>query len=110
MSQRERPLSPFMIGPYYRPQITSVMSILHRITGVVLSVGAFFLTAWLAAVSLGPDAYVVFSAYAGSFVGKVIWAGVAFSLMYHLFNGLRHWLGTWVTASAWPACIEVAGS
>lgn len=42
MSQRERPLSPFMIGPYYRPQITSVMSILHRITGVVLSVGAFF--------------------------------------------------------------------
>lgn len=90
MSQRERPLSPFMIGPYYRPQITSVMSILHRITGVVLSIGAFFLTAWLAAVSLGPDAYAFFSAYASSIVGKVIWAGVSFSLMYHLFNGLRH--------------------
>ena len=90
MTQRERPLSPFMIGPYYRPQITSVMSILHRITGIVLSAGAFLLTAWLVAVMLGPEAYARFAACANSLLGRVVLAGLVFSLVYHLLNGLRH--------------------
>ena len=90
MTQRERPLSPFMIGPYYRPQITSVMSILHRITGVVLSLGAFVLTAWLVAVMLGPEAYAKFAECAGSLFGRILLAGLVFSLVYHLLNGIRH--------------------
>lgn len=90
MSQRERPLSPFMLGQYYRFQITSAMSFLHRITGMVLSVGAFLLTLWLVAVAAGPEAYARFAACAVSPLGKVVLAGIAFSLIYHLLNGLRH--------------------
>lgn len=51
---RSRPLSPFMIGPYYRPQLTSMLSILHRLTGVGLSAGALLLVGWLAALAAGP--------------------------------------------------------
>ena len=59
MKQKQRPLSPFMIGPYYKPQLTSLMSITHRATGVFLSVvGAPLLLWWLIAVSSGPDAYM----------------------------------------------------
>jgi succinate dehydrogenase / fumarate reductase cytochrome b subunit len=90
MSQRERPLSPFMLGQYYRFQITSVMSFLHRVTGIVLSVGAFLLTLWLVAVASGPEAYAMFAGYAGSACGKIVLAGISFSLIYHLLNGLRH--------------------
>lgn len=90
MSQRERPLSPFMLGQYYRFQITSAMSFLHRLTGVVLSVGAFILTLWLVAVAAGPEAYAKFAGYAASPLGKVVLAGIGFSLIYHLLNGIRH--------------------
>lgn len=90
MSQRERPLSPFMIGPYYRPQITTVMSFLHRMTGVVLSVGAFVLVAWLVAVMRGPEAYAAFAACADSILGRIALAGLVFSLVYHFLNGIRH--------------------
>ena len=90
MSQRERPLSPFMIGPYYRPQITTVMSFLHRVTGVVLSVGAFILVAWLVAVMRGPEAYAAFATCANSILGRIALAGLVFSLVYHFLNGIRH--------------------
>ena len=48
----QRPLSPFMLGSYYRPQLTSVLSILHRITGLILCLGAVALVAWVAALTL----------------------------------------------------------
>lgn len=92
MTQRERPLSPFMLGPYYRWQITSAMSFVHRATGVVLSLGAFLLTAWLVAVMLGPEAYAGFAACMDSIPGRIALAGLSFSLIYHLLNGLRHLL------------------
>jgi len=53
MSANKRPLSPFMIGPYYRPQMTSVLSITHRATGAGLVVGTLLLVYWLAAAALG---------------------------------------------------------
>ena len=90
MTQRERPLSPFMLGTYYRFQITSAMSLIHRVTGVVLSVGAFLLTAWLVAIMMGPEAYAKFAACANSVCGRIALAGLVFSLIYHLLNGLRH--------------------
>ena len=50
----QRPLSPHL--QIYRPQITSVLSIMHRITGILLSLGALLLVAWVAATAAGPDA------------------------------------------------------
>ena len=58
MKAEQRPLSPFMIGPYYKPQLTSLMSITHRASGVFLSVvGAPLLLWWIVAMSSGPEAY-----------------------------------------------------
>ena len=57
MENRERPLSPFMLGQTYRFQITSLMSILHRITGISLALGGISLVWWLMAIALGGDAH-----------------------------------------------------
>ena len=62
MATPKRPLSPFMLGPYYRPQLTSVMSLAHRATGVALAVGALVLAAWLVAAAGSAEAYAAFSA------------------------------------------------
>jgi succinate dehydrogenase / fumarate reductase cytochrome b subunit len=86
----QRPLSPFMLGSYYRPQLTSVLSILHRITGLILCLGAVALIAWVAALSSGPDAYAVFQSFAQGVAGKVLAVASVFSLSYHLGNGVRH--------------------
>lgn len=88
MTQRERPLSPHL--QVYRFQITMTMSILHRITGVVLSVAAFGVVWWLLAVASGPEAYATFMACASSPLGLVIVAGALFCAVYHFFNGIRH--------------------
>lgn len=92
MPNRERPLSPFMLGTLYRPQITSVMSILHRISGIVLSFGAFVFAWWLLAVAQGGDAYATAAECLASPFGKLALFGFSFALMYHLLNGIRHLL------------------
>lgn len=89
---KPRPLSPFMIGPYYRPQITSVLSITHRITGLLLSAGALMLAWWLVATASGPDDYRRFVAIAGGPLGKLVALGLIFSLSFHFANGIRHLL------------------
>lgn len=91
MSSRERPLSPFMIGPYYRPQLTSMLSILHRITGVVLTVlGVPLMLWWLVALGQGAEAFAAMQACLGGVLGRLALLAVNFSLSYHLFNGIRH--------------------
>lgn len=91
MKSKQRPLSPFMIGPYYRPQMTSVMSISHRATGVLLSVlGAPLLLWWLIAVSQGPESYEVMTTFLHNPVGKLLLLVCLFSLNFHLLNGIRH--------------------
>lgn len=92
MATRERPVSPFMIGPYYRPQLTSVLSILHRATGVFLALGAFAFAAALLAVAGGEAGFEMLQAWAGSPLGVLFLAAIAFSLAYHFFNGVRHLL------------------
>lgn len=92
MAAPQRPLSPFMIGPYYRPQITSVLSLTHRATGVVLAIGAFMLAAWLLAVAGGSDGFACFTDYAGSPIGRVGLSLFAIALVYHFLNGIRHLL------------------
>lgn len=89
---KPRPLSPFMIGPYYRPQLTSMLSITHRATGVALCAGALLLVWWMAAVAAGPDAYETFLRYARGGVGAIVMVGLVFSLVFHALNGIRHLL------------------
>jgi succinate dehydrogenase / fumarate reductase cytochrome b subunit len=81
-----------MIGPYYKPQITSMMSIAHRGTGVVNALGALLVAWWLVALAAGEAAYAQFAAVAGSLPGKVALFGFCATLVYHLLNGVRHLL------------------
>ena len=88
MSEAGRPLSPHL--SIYRPQITSVLSILHRITGVGLGAGALALAAWLGAAAAGPEAFACAQAVAGSALGQLLLFGWTWALLYHLCNGIRH--------------------
>lgn len=84
----ERPLSPHL--QVYKPQITSAMSIFHRITGVALSVGTLVLTYWLISLACGTDAYDCFREIAGSIFGQILLIGWSWALFFHLCTGLRH--------------------
>ncbi|MDE0058186.1 MAG: succinate dehydrogenase, cytochrome b556 subunit [Defluviicoccus sp.] len=88
MSNRDRPLSPHL--QVYRPQITSVLSIAHRASGVVLAAGLVLLLWWLAAAASGGDAFATVQEAAGSFLGRLFLFGWTFALFYHLCNGIRH--------------------
>lgn len=88
MASTERPLSPHI--QIYRPQITSVLSILHRITGVALTAGTVFLTWWLVAAAYGPEEFTRAQSFLGSWFGHLMLWGFTFALFYHLGNGLRH--------------------
>lgn len=92
---RARPLSPHL--QIYRPQITSVLSITHRFTGLALAGGALLLTCWLCAGALGPGAFAAAQAVMGSWFGRLVLFGLTFSLFYHLANGVRHlaWDAGW---------------
>lgn len=90
MKPGTRPLSPFMIGPYYRPQLTSMLSIIHRGTGVLLTIGTLMLAYWLVALASGPDAYAAAQRFIGSWFGRLCLFGWSAALFYHLCNGIRH--------------------
>lgn len=83
-----RPLSPHL--QIYRPQLTSVLSILHRITGVALAVGTILLVYWLIAAASGPEAFVAANGIIGSWIGLILLFGWTFALFFHLANGIRH--------------------
>lgn len=87
----QRPISPYMLGPYYRFQLTSLLSITSRITGVILTVGTAPLAiAWLVSLALGPEAFAGMRGFLGSWLGQLLLFGSLFSIVYHLLNGLRH--------------------
>ena len=88
MATANRPLSPHL--QIYKPQLTSVLSITHRGTGVFLSIGALFLACWLLAVAWGPEAYALLQEYLQAWYGQVLLYAWLFSLYYHLCNGIRH--------------------
>ncbi len=83
-----RPLSPHL--QVYNPQITSVLSILHRMTGVALAFGSILLIYWLSAAAYGPDAFATAQAVMGSWFGRLVLFGLTFALFYHFGNGIRH--------------------
>ena len=90
MSIRPRPLSPHL--QVYRWQMTSVLSILHRGTGLLLVLGTVMIAFWVIALALGHNAFTSYQAWLGSLLGKLLLVGWSFSLFYHCANGIRHLL------------------
>ena len=87
---QSRPLSPHL--QIYKPQLTSILSIMHRLTGVALTCGAFFLVYWLYHVAEGEMHYLELQQVMISPLGRVFLISWSFALFYHLLNGIRHLL------------------
>jgi succinate dehydrogenase / fumarate reductase cytochrome b subunit len=83
-----RPLSPHL--SIYRPMLTMMMSIAHRITGAGLYVATLLLAWWLLAAAAGPNGYARFQWFSGSLIGQLVLIGCVFALLHHLFGGVRH--------------------
>ena len=88
MASENRPLSPHL--QVYKPQLTSVMSIMHRATGIALAVGTLLLVCWLIAAATGESAFNDVQAFNASWIGKLLLFGWSYALFYHLCNGIRH--------------------
>jgi succinate dehydrogenase / fumarate reductase, cytochrome b subunit len=88
MAVRKRPVSPHL--QIYRPQITSVLSISHRFTGVLLSAGFLLAVYWLVALASGDDAYAGAVAFLSAWPVRVVLFLGSFAFFFHLANGLRH--------------------
>jgi succinate dehydrogenase cytochrome b subunit len=101
----QRPLSPYWI---YRWQITMWLSSLHRITGLLLSAGAFALAVWLIAIASGPRSYASVQQVFASGGFKVLLVGWTFCFFLHLANGVRH-LAWDVGAGFDPKTIRASG-
>jgi len=85
---KERPISPHL--QVYKPQITSVLSIFHRMTGVALTFGLILLVAWIFTLSLGEEYFEYFSLFIKSWFGLLILFSFTFALNYHFCNGMRN--------------------
>lgn len=87
-THRQRPLSPNI--QIYRPQLTSVLSIANRMTGIALGIYAVALVVWLVSVAAGPAAYATVQSFIGSWLGQILLLGCTFSFFLHLCGGIRH--------------------
>jgi len=109
----ERPLSPHL--GIYKPKITMVMSILHRVTGAALYCGTVLLVWWLLAAAMGPNAYATFQSFVGTIIGRLILFGYTWALIHHALGGIRHLI--WDTGNGfgpaereWLARATIIGS
>ena len=84
----ERPLSPHL--QIYRPQLTSITSILTRITGNGLIVGTALAIWWLLAAAMSPEAFALADGVVTSWFGDLVFTASAWALWYHYLAGLRH--------------------
>jgi succinate dehydrogenase / fumarate reductase, cytochrome b subunit len=108
-----RPLSPHL--QIYKPMLTMMMSIVHRITGIGLYAGMLFLAWWLLAAASGPNGYAKFEWFAGSIIGRLILFGYTWALIHHMLGGVRHLI--WDTGHGfgpnereWLAAANLIGS
>lgn len=85
-----QPLSPHL--QIYRPLVTMMMSIMHRITGVGLYLGMAFFTYWIVALASGPDVFATAQSFYGSAFGLLILFGFTWALMHHMLGGIRHFI------------------
>lgn len=88
VNRGNRPLSPHL--QIYRPQITSTLSILHRLTGIGMAVAAALVVWWLVSAAISPQYFATADAVLTSWVGIVVLIGALWALWYHLLNGIRH--------------------
>ncbi|MEJ2761348.1 MAG: succinate dehydrogenase, cytochrome b556 subunit [Gammaproteobacteria bacterium] len=88
MAAAQGPLSPHL--GIYKKQLTAVLSITHRATGVFLSLGALLLCYWLLSIAAGPGVYARNSVYLHAWYGQVLLFLFCLSFYYHLCNGIRH--------------------
>lgn len=87
-NSRNRPLSPHL--QIYRPQLTSVLSFAHRLTGVILGIYSVALVAWLVAAAAGPEPFSIAQALLRSALGQILLFGGTFCFFLHLCGGVRH--------------------
>ena len=88
MAHGDRPLSPHLT--VYRWQISNTLSIVHRMTGAALSLGAFALVGWLVSIAAGYESYSVVNYWFGGIIGGLALFGWTLCFFYHLCNGIRH--------------------
>ena len=108
-----RPLSPHL--QIYRPMLTMMMSIVHRITGVGLYFGIVLLVGWLTAASISDGYFDFVQGFFGHWFGRLLLFGFTWALIHHALGGLRHLL--WDTGRGfdlrlveWLARANLAGS
>jgi succinate dehydrogenase / fumarate reductase cytochrome b subunit len=109
----ERPLSPHLF--IYKPMLTMLMSVAHRITGVGLYFGTLLLAWWLLAAATSPNAYAGIGSFMSSFVGRLILFGYTWALMHHMLGGIRHLIwdmgrGFGAYEREWLAIASLVGS
>ncbi len=88
VNRGKRPLSPHL--SIYRPQITSMLSILHRITGVALTLGALIAVWWFLAAATGVEYFDFIDGLVTSWLGGLVMIGLLVAFWYHFCNGIRH--------------------
>jgi len=88
MKKSELPISPHL--QIYKPQITSILSITHRVTGLCLNFLIFFVSLWLLSLSLGETSYNYFIEFSNNLFMKLIMSIGIFGFLYHAMNGIRH--------------------
>jgi succinate dehydrogenase / fumarate reductase cytochrome b subunit len=85
---KNRPLSPHL--QIYKPMLTMMMSIVHRITGGALYVGTLLLVWWLIAAATGPNAYATVQWFMESLIGRLVLFGYTWALLHHMLGGIKH--------------------
>ena len=108
-----RPLSPHL--QIYRPMLTMMMSIVHRITGGALYFGVLLLVWWLTAAAAGPNAYAVLQWFMETWFGRLILFGYTWALIHHMLGGMRHLIwdmgyGFGANEREWLAAATLVGS
>jgi succinate dehydrogenase / fumarate reductase cytochrome b subunit len=107
----KRPLSPHL--QIYRPMLTMMMSIMHRITGSALYFGIILLVWWLTAAAVSADYFAIAQAFFGHWFGKLVLFGFTWALLHHMLGGLRHLLwdtghGFKLSTIEWLARLNIA--
>lgn len=90
VNRGNRPLSPFMIGPYYRPQMTSISSIMVRITGIATLILFTLVVWWLLAAATSEAGFAFIDGLLRSWLGDLVLLGATWALWYHMLGRLRH--------------------
>lgn len=101
-----RPLSPHL--QVFRPLITMVMSIAHRITGAALYFGTVLVAWWLIAAAGGPEQFAVADGFFGSLFGRLILFGYTWALVHHMLGGIRHFFWDMGTGFELPTANRMA--